>query len=45
MNKNEIKKKYFKKIKLLKKYNQSYFNNNKSLIPDYKYDEIKNEFI
>ncbi|MDC0469552.1 NAD-dependent DNA ligase LigA [Candidatus Pelagibacter sp.] len=45
MNKEIIKKKYLKKIRLLKKYNKSYFNQNKSIIADSDYDKLKTEAI
>ena len=43
MNKKLILKDYEKKIKLLEKYNRSYFNENKSLITDANYDILKSE--
>ncbi len=45
MNKKEIQDQYKKKIKLLIKYNQSYFNNSKSIVSDSEYDELKKEII
>ena len=43
MNKDEIKKEYKEKIKIIKKYNESYYVNNKSIITDHKYDVLKQE--
>ncbi len=43
MNKKLIRNEYEKKIKLLKYYNQKYFNENLSEITDAKYDLIKKE--
>ena len=40
-----IKKKYLKKIKLIKKYNQLYYDKNKSDISDAEFDKIKKEII
>ncbi len=34
-------KKYFKKIKLIEKYNKFYFDNNKPLVSDQEYDQLK----
>ena len=45
MSNDLIKKKYLKKIKLLKKYNQFYFDKNSSLVSDKEYDELKQEII
>ena len=45
MNEIEIKKLYFEKIKLLKKYNLHYYDRSKPLISDQLYDELKNEII
>jgi len=45
MNKKLILKDYEKKIKLLEKYNRSYFGENKSLITDANYDILKSEII
>ena len=41
MDKKEIKKLYNSKVNLLKKYNESYFDKNKSIVSDKEYDEIK----
>ena len=43
MRKEIIKKNYKEKIKLIKKYNQKYYNENLSLIPDSDYDQLKKE--
>ena len=40
-----IKKLYNSKIELIKKYNKSYFNKNKSIVSDQEYDDIKNEIL
>ena len=40
-----IKKNYLKKIKLFKRYNRFYYNNNKPLISDQKFDELKREIL
>ena len=45
MNKQDIKKKYNKEKKLLQKYNHHYFNLDSPLVPDSKYDQIKNHVI
>ncbi len=41
----KINQKYLKKIKLLQKYNKHYYNLNKPLIDDFKFDELKSEII
>ena len=41
MDKEKTKKLYNKKVNLLKKYSESYFDKNKSLVTDKEYDEIK----
>ena len=41
MDKKKIKKLYNSKVNLLKKYNESYFDKNKSIVPDEEYDSIK----
>ena len=41
MDKKKIKKLYQKKIKLLNKYNQYYYDKNKPLVDDKNYDELK----
>ncbi len=45
MNKDLIKKKYQKKIKLLSYHNNKYYNENTSEIADSKFDELKKEVI
>ncbi len=45
MNKDLIKKKYQKKIKLYNYYNKKYYNENVSEITDSKYDDLKKEII
>ena len=45
MQKKEIKKKYISKINLIKKYNQSYYNDNESLVSDATYDNLRNEIL
>ena len=45
MNKNKIKNIYNSKIKLFKKYNRNYFDNNNSLVSDQEYDELKKEIL
>jgi len=45
MSNDLIQKKYLKKIKLLKKYNQFYFDKNDPLVSDKDYDELKQEII
>ncbi len=45
MDKKEIKKLYKLKVNLLKKYNESYFDKNKSIVSDKEYDEIKKEVL
>ena len=45
MNNNEIKKNYIKKINTLIKLNESYYNNNYSLISDREYDLLKKEIL
>ena len=43
MNKKEIKEKYQEKIKLINKLNKFYYNENKSLVSDAEYDQLKKE--
>ena len=43
MDKETIKKNYSSKIKLLIKYNKSYYINSAPLVSDKIYDELKNE--
>ena len=45
MDNDLLEKKYLKKIKLLEKYNQYYFDNNKPLVSDKEYDLLKSEII
>jgi DNA ligase (NAD+) len=45
MDKKKTKKLYNSKVNLLKKYNESYFDKNKSIVPDKEYDEIKKEVL
>ncbi len=45
MDKKEIKKLYNSKVNLLKKYNENYFDKNKSIVSDKEYDEIKKEVL
>jgi len=45
MNKIIIEKEYKKKIQLLNKYNQAYYNENKPIIDDAGYDELKHQII
>ena len=45
MASESIKKNYLKKIKLIKKYNQLYYDKNKSDISDSEFDKIKKEII
>ena len=45
MNDKEIYKEYLKKIKLIQKYNQLYYNKNKSDISDFQFDTLKKEVL
>ena len=45
MNDKEIYKQYLKKIKLIQKYNQFYYDKNKSKISDSDFDIIKKEVL
>ena len=45
MKKNLIKKEYSKKIKLIKRYNKAYYDENNSKISDADYDLLKKEII
>jgi DNA ligase (NAD+) len=45
MDKKKLKKKYNIYINNIKKYNRSYFNNNKPLITDAEYDELKSKIL
>ena len=42
---NSVEKKYLKKIKLIEKYNKFYFDNNKPLVSDQEYDQLKVEIL
>ena len=41
MNNDLIKKDYFKKINLIQKYNEYYYNKNKTIISDQEFDTLK----
>ena len=43
MNKKVIEKDYNKKIKLINKLNQFYYNKSKPIVQDFEYDELKKE--
>ena len=45
MEKKKIIKIYQSKVLQLKKYNQSYFDQNKSLVSDKEFDDLKNEIL
>ena len=45
MNKKEVEKSYKNKIDKLKRYNESYFVRNKSIVSDSDYDKLKNEVL
>ena len=45
MNKDLISKDYLIKIKLLRKYNNHYYDKDKPIITDQKYDYLKNEIL
>ena len=45
MNDKEINKNYLKKIKLIKKYNELYYNKNSSIISDYEFDILKKKVL
>ncbi len=45
MSNELIQKDYKKKIRLLKKYNRKYFDENLSIVSDFEYDELKKEII
>ena len=45
MKNNRIFSDYKKKIKLLKKYNEYYFDKNKPLVDDKKYDDLKKQIL
>ncbi|MDA9697702.1 NAD-dependent DNA ligase LigA [Candidatus Pelagibacter sp.] len=45
MNKNKIQEEYLNKIKLIKKYNKFYYDNNKPLVEDIEYDKLKEQIL
>ena len=45
MEKKKIETQYQKKIKLLLKYNEYYFDKSVPIIEDSKYDQLKNEIL
>ena len=45
MKKKEIIKSYKSKIDLIRKYNQSYFEKNKPIVSDKKYDDLKRDIL
>ena len=45
MNKNEVEKKYKKKIKLISKYNKFYYDKSNPIVSDKEYDELKAEIL
>ena len=45
MSKKDIEKKYKEKIKLITRYNKSYFDNNNPSVSDKEYDELKAEIL
>ena len=45
MNNDLIKKDYFEKIKLIQRYNEHYYDKDKPLISDQKFDILKKEII
>ena len=42
-NPKDLRKKYLEKIKLIKKYNEAYYNHSKPIVDDATYDNIKKE--
>ena len=42
---SKVKKTYIEKIKLLKKYNESYYNESDPIVEDVIYDRLKNEIL
>ena len=44
MDKKKIKKIYSEKIELIKNYNKSYFDQNKPIVSDEDYDELKKKY-
>ena len=45
MKKEEVYKKYNKKIKLLTKYNKFYFDKSAPIVSDKEYDDLKGEIL
>ena len=45
MNKNKLEKFYNEKISLYVKYNKYYYDNNKPLVSDSEYDDLKKEIL
>ena len=45
MNKKKIYSDYIKKVSILKKYNQSYYEDSNPDVTDEKYDELKNNIL
>ena len=45
MDNDSVEKKYLKKIKLIEKYNKFYFDNNKPIVTDKEYDQLKIEIL
>jgi len=45
MSDNEINKIYLKKIKLIQKYNEFYYNKDSSIVTDYEFDQLKKEVL
>ena len=45
MNNEKIKKEYLKKIKLIKKYNERYYDKNSPVISDSDYDKLKDQIL
>ena len=43
MNKKKIYSDYLKKINIIKKYNEAYYNHSKPKVSDREYDELKKE--
>ena len=45
MQRKQIEKSYLKKINILKKYNEAYFKNDKPIVSDIDYDELKKKIL
>ena len=45
MNKKKIENQYNKKISLIKKYNQYYYDKSKPLVSDQEYDELRRNIL